>query len=626
MLSLLKLTVFTLRDTLNKAFFAFLSVALALPTGSPCVAQSTNVLAPNVSTSTIESAIDRSPVDLVVDSSGNWIVSANETSDSISLIDVANRRVVDEVACGQHPSAIAITPDDRVLVSCGWSGEVVVFAIQNDQLERIGGIDVGFHPHGLAVNAEGTRAYVGLNATGEVAELDLVELRMTRKFAVGQWPRYLTLSPDGSRLAVGCSGESEIRVVDTQSGELLYEEPLSGGINLGHMVTSEDGLYAYFPWMVYRTNPITVGNIRRGWVLASRIGRVRLDGPAYREAISLDVPEMAVADPHGLAITPDTKHLVASASGTHELLVYRLNDLPFVGTGGPGDLIERELQFDRKRFFRIPLGGRPMGIRIAADSQTVFVANYLRNSIQWVDLSTQRVEHEVDLGGPQEQTLERRGMAVFYDGQRSLDQWYSCHSCHQDGGVNSKPMDTLNDGTEMTLKSVLPLYGVTKTGPWTWHGWQTDLTDAMHKSITTTMRGAAPSDDDKQALIAYLDFMPEPPNPFLAASGGKLSDAAQRGREVFQSANAACADCHSGDHFTDGENHDVGLGSEDDLYDGFNTPSLRGLYRKTRWLHNGRAKTLQRLLNELHSPEKVSGGAPLTESQTADLIEYLLTL
>ena len=49
-----------------------------------------------------------------------------------------------------------------------------------------------------------------------------------------------------------------------------------------------------FPWMVYRNNPITAGNIRLGWVLASRIARVRLDGPARREAMSLDPQGKAI--------------------------------------------------------------------------------------------------------------------------------------------------------------------------------------------------------------------------------------------------------------------------------------------------------------------------------------------
>ena len=101
----------------------------------------------------------------------------------------------------------------------------------------------------------------------------------------------------------------------------------------------------------------------------------------------------------------------------------------------------------------------------------------------------------------------------------------------------------------MTLKAVLPLQNVHETSPWTWHGWQENLTDAMHKSITSTMLGKAPSDHDKQAMIAYLQTLQEPPNPFRGPNG-ELSAAAKRGEVVFNSSKAACADCHHGPYFT----------------------------------------------------------------------------
>jgi len=72
----------------------------------------------------------------------------------------------------------------------------------------------------------------------------------------------------------------------------------------------------------------------------------------------------------------------------------------------------------------------------------VFVANYLDNSVQIVDLEERRVTQTIALGGPGEPSLARRGEAIFYDGRRSLDQWYSCHSCHYEGGTNAVAMDT----------------------------------------------------------------------------------------------------------------------------------------------------------------------------------------
>ena len=570
--------------------------------------------------------VHRSPVDLVLSGDGTWLATANETSNTVSLIETKTGTVIDEVACGQHPASIVRCLDGQhLLVSCSYSGEVILIEVSDDKLKKKAVMQIGFEPTGLAVTPDGRRAYVGLAASGEVAELDLVEAKVSRRISVGHWPRYLTVSPDGSRLAVGCSGESKIVVVDCESGERLYEEGMVGGINIGHMQCSADGQYAYFPWMVYRSNPINPRNIQLGWVLASRIGRVRLDGPSYREAISLDVPRKAVADPHGLVMSSDERRLVVTASGTHELLVYRQPDLPFIGVGGPGDLIDRSLLADNDLFYRIEVGGRPMGIVMAKDDRTVYVANYLKDGIQEIDIESRKLIREISLGPSPEASMARRGMEIFYDGRRSLDQWYSCHSCHYNGGVNSKAMDTMNDGSELTMKTVLPLYHVHQTGPWTWHGWQTDLHDAMSKSFTTTMQGQRISDDDTRAVLAYLESLELPQNPFRNADG-TLSETAVRGKEVFESRQAGCANCHHGEYFTDGQIHDVGLGSDEDRYDGYNTPSLRGVYRKVRFLHDGRAKSLEEILTDEHAPEKVAGEGSLSPSQLSDLVEYLKSL
>jgi hypothetical protein len=263
--------------------------------------------------------------------------------------------------------------------------------------------------------------------------------------------------------------------------------------------------YVYFPWMVYRLNPITP-NIRIGWVLASRIARVKLDGPARREPISLDPQGQAVADPHGLALSPDEQWLVCAASGTQELLVYRLGGLPFQDYGG-SDHIDPALLKDKDRFARIPLGGRPMAVRFAKDGRSVFVANYLLNAVQVVDLPSRKIARVIPLGGPKEPSLVRRGAAIFYDGHRSLDQWYSCHSCHYEGHTNRLEV------AEAAVVFRVRHYGV---GPYFWHGWEKDLKKAVRRSMVDTMLGKEPKDDDVEALIAYFDTLTPPPNPIAA--------------------------------------------------------------------------------------------------------------
>ncbi|MCA8988613.1 MAG: c-type cytochrome [Planctomycetaceae bacterium] len=572
----------------------------------------------------LDSISHRSPVGLLLSSDEKWAVTVNQSSHSVTLVDLTSHSCVDEQPAGIDPVSLCwIEPDRTLAVSSRVSGQIHLFKLEGKQLFPAGQIEVGFEPMGIVSTSAGQLGYVSLTATGEIAEVDFTRLQVTRKFPVGQWPRWLALTADGSRLAVGLSGESRIAVVDVASGETLYKEKLVGGINLGQMECIGD--YVYFPWMVYRSNPINVGNIQRGWVLASRIGRVRLDGPEYREAISLDVPRLAVADPHGLAFHSEQNRLVVSSSGTHELLVYRHHDLPFEGVGGPGDLIDRALQNDRERFKRIEVGGRPMGIRFGSQSGLLYVANSLRDSLQIVNLESGQIVQEIKIGTAPEESLVRRGEAIFYDARYSLDQWYSCHSCHQEGGTNSRAMDTHNDGSELTMKTVLPLQDVTRTAPWTWHGWQTGFDDALQKSFTSTMQGRALQSEELVAVREYLASLTASQSPFRREDGS-LSPLAEQGKELFHSSRTGCSQCHSGPHLTDGEIHDVGLGSPQDVYSGYNTPSLRGIYRKVRFLHDGRASSLEEVLQDYHHPEVLNGGAKLSETEIEQIVAYLKSL
>ena len=234
----------------------------------------------NAADSAIAGDRDRSPVDLVLTADDAWLLTANQTSDSVSLIRTADGTVVTEQPCGRRPTALALVPGDQhLLVSCTASGELWVFHIEGESLAPAGIVPLGFEPRGIAVAPDGKLRYVALAAANEVAVVDLQRLAVEARIAVGKWPRYLVLTPDGSRLAVGASGDGGISVVDTQARTKLYDTTFMG-LNIGHVQTSADGVYAYFPWMVYADRPITSGNIREGWVLGNRVARVRLDSPA----------------------------------------------------------------------------------------------------------------------------------------------------------------------------------------------------------------------------------------------------------------------------------------------------------------------------------------------------------
>jgi cytochrome c peroxidase len=235
------------------------------------------------------------------------------------------------------------------------------------------------------------------------------------------------------------------------------------------------------------------------------------------------------------------------------------------------------------------------------------------------------VAKRIELGPAVERSAARRGEALFYDAERSSNHWFSCGSCHVEGHSDGLRVDTFNDGQYGNgEKKTLSLRGAAETGPWTWHGWQKSLTDAMANSLTTTMQGAAPSPQEAEDLVAFIRTLAYPPNPNRLPGGG-LSASAKQGEQLFHGV-AGCAACHSGPSLTSERVVDVGLGAPTDRYPGFNPPSLLGVYDKAPYLHDGRAKTLRDMLTRDHVPEKLAAARPLTPAELNALIDYLNSL
>jgi hypothetical protein len=102
----------------------------------------------------------------------------------------------------------------------------------------------------------------------------------------------------------------------------------------------------------------------------------------------------------------------------------------------------------------------------------------------------------------------------------------------------------------------------------------------------------------------------------------KNPDAAARGKQLFESAEAGCSACHAGPQHTNNQNQDVGTGAA------LQVPALRGLLFRTPLMHDGCAPTIASRFSDV----KCGGGAAhghatqLNTGQIDDLIAYLGTL
>jgi cytochrome c peroxidase len=510
-----------------------------------------------------------------------------------------------------------------VAVSNLWSGAVSLFDLQQARLTRVGEAPVGPQPRGLAFAPDG-RLFVAVAGSNEIVVLDWENRRIRQRWAAPREPRHLALSPDGRWLAAASSRSAQVRLWDAQTGRPCWVRKIEDAFNLRDLAFTPDGQAVVCAHGVRRDFPVSRANIDKGWVIDSRLTRLPLEADAVppMQQIALDRHGQAVGDPHGAAFDPSGRFLAVTASGTHEMLVLEASALPWTG-GDPGDFVHENLTRGDGKLRRLPVEGRPLALAFLPESSQAVVANYLLDAVQLVDVRAARVVRTIYLGGPAKADLARQGEALFYDARRSHNQWFSCHTCHVDGHTCGLNFDTLNDDSYGNPKLTPTLRGVTRTGPWTWHGWQKDLAAAVRKSYTETMFGPEPTGEQLRAVVAYLATLEHPPNPHRGP-GGQLSEPARRGQALFEG-KAKCARCHPSPEYTSEHLHDVKLEPDGSPYERWNPPSLRGLWERGPYLHDGRSATLDDLLQGPHAPEKV-GGTVLTPAERRDLIAFLEAL
>jgi cytochrome c peroxidase len=219
-------------------------------------------------------------------------------------------------------------------------------------------------------------------------------------------------------------------------------------------------------------------------------------------------------------------------------------------------------------------------------------------------------------------TVVRRGEFYFHDAEICFQGWQSCASCHPgDGRVDALNWDLLNDGIGNPKNNKSMVYSH-RTPPSMSMGIRDTAETAVRAGLRHILFTVQP-EAVAEAMDEYLKALKPVPSPRLVNGG--LSEAAQRGKDVFAKAN--CASCHPGPLFTDLETYDVGTrGPLDRPADRFDTPTLVELWRTAPFLHDGSAATLKDVLTTRNAGDQHGKTSDLKPDQLGDLIEYLLSL
>lgn len=172
---------------------------------------------------------------------------------SISIVDPEAMVEVARTRTGPMPHGSRISPDGLHHYSCAMmSGHLFEIDALSFKVTRRLQLDekqpeahqslvkpTWVHPH-----PRKRLAYVALNAAAQIAEIDLDQWRVTRRFRTGKGPYNLELTPDGSKLVASYKTDAAVGIWDTKIGKELARVPSFQKVTHGVSI-SPDGHFAF---------------------------------------------------------------------------------------------------------------------------------------------------------------------------------------------------------------------------------------------------------------------------------------------------------------------------------------------------------------------------------------------
>ncbi|MFP4379677.1 MAG: beta-propeller fold lactonase family protein [Candidatus Sumerlaeia bacterium] len=584
-----------------------------------------------------------SPSAMVADSSGQVIYIAENTANQIAVLDVASKKTTKEIALKAAPNGLALSADGKTLyATCGGSDDGMVAMIDTASGNVTGTVETGHTPMAPVLSPDGKTLYVCYRFDNVVAMIDLGSKKETGQVEMDREPVAAAITPDGKFLAVANHLPSDpanasyvsstVQIIDTAAGKSVAHAKLpDGSTGLRGITMSPDGKYAVVTHILGRYQLPTT-QLERGWMNTNAFTIIDMSSKEPYNTVLLDNVDRGAANPWGVTMSDDGKFLCVTHAGSHEVsvidwdaLMQRLADADagkkVTEVTSSAEDVRNDLAFLVGVRNRVQLAGNgPRDVKVVGDM--VFATEYFSDSISWFKLGVD-IFHDVQqlkMNPDTPITDARLGQTFFNDGAFCFQQWQSCASCHPDDRVDGLNWDLLNDGigNPKNTKSMLLSH---KTPPVMMTGVRASAEVAVRAGIKFIQFAVRP-EEDAEKIDTYLKSLEPVPSPWLV--NGKLSESAERGKKIFDS--AGCNHCHPAPLYTNMEKYDVGTGTGREEGMEFDTPTLVEVWRTGPYLYDGRAATMKDVLTTYNKDDEHGQTSDLSEQELNDLIEYVMSL
>ncbi|HXR39306.1 MAG TPA: cytochrome D1 domain-containing protein [Terracidiphilus sp.] len=145
--------------------------------------------------------------------------TANVGPGTVSVLDIAARKVIRIIPISANTQRIAISNDDRwVFTADQTKPQLAVIDTASDQVSRW--IPLEGVAYGTAPTPDGRWLLVTLPDQNKIAVVDLKTMQVVRSVGVGVYPQEIVVRPDGKAAYVSCMTSNQVAEIDLGTWKL----------------------------------------------------------------------------------------------------------------------------------------------------------------------------------------------------------------------------------------------------------------------------------------------------------------------------------------------------------------------------------------------------------------------
>jgi YVTN family beta-propeller protein len=289
----------------------------------------------------------------------------NSAGNDVTIIDVATLKPIGRIEVGPHPHGIAVPASQDVIyvtIEGSKPGQLLWIDPATDKIKRR--MDIGPAPNQLAVTPDGKFAYVPAS-DGYYEVVDLSRAKIIKRIFTGGRPHNTLCSPDGKRMYLAPMGNpKKVTVVDVATHTPVSVIPFSSVVRPVALTRDGKRLFAEVDGLV-------------GIEMADVAARKMVQRVPARLA---EDKKKIGSRSHGLGIRPDQKEIWECDVEHHEVHVYDI-------TG------EKPRQIAT-----VPIGSRIYWLTFRPDGKVCYVSARGASSVAAVDTESKQVIARIPVG------------------------------------------------------------------------------------------------------------------------------------------------------------------------------------------------------------------------------------